>query len=116
MSDQPLLLDDLGYELQLLLGADEVVSFRETHDNAAASDAERFGNLVNYFKDSIYLDARNLLNAFTEHADTEIELLSVARLHYHEEPGAVHVYPLLPVPEGRAARTQLMEYIGSILR
>jgi acetyl esterase/lipase len=28
---------------------------------------------------------------------------------YHEEPGAIHVYPLLPVPEGRAAVRQLIE-------
>lgn len=27
---------------------------------------------------------------------------------YHEEPGAIHVYPLLPVPEGRSARRALL--------
>ena len=35
------------------------------------------------------------------------------RLDYHEEPGAVHVYPLLPVPEGRAARRKLADHVAS---
>ncbi|ORJ63841.1 hypothetical protein [Mycobacterium simiae] len=64
MSGDPLRLEDLAYELRLLLGADALVACIE-------ADA-RFGNLVNYFKDSAYLHARNLLNALTEHADTEV--------------------------------------------
>jgi hypothetical protein len=64
MSGDPLRLEDLAYELRLLLGADALVAFIE-------ADA-RYGNLVNYFKDSAYLHARNLLNALTEHADTEV--------------------------------------------
>ncbi|MFS0899883.1 alpha/beta hydrolase fold domain-containing protein [Mycolicibacterium litorale] len=42
--------------------------------------------------------------------------MPAGRLRYHEEPGAVHVYPLLPVPEGRAARTELISHIRSTLR
>ena len=72
MTDQPVALKDSGYELQLLLGAAEIVSFVEAYDNAAASDADKFGNLVNYFKDSIYLHGRNLLNALTNEYMTEI--------------------------------------------
>lgn len=34
---------------------------------------------------------------------------------YHEEPGAIHVFPLLPVPEGRAARPVLIEQIRRLL-
>ena len=30
---------------------------------------------------------------------------------YREEPGALHVYPLLPTPEGRRARDELVEHI-----
>jgi acetyl esterase/lipase len=37
------------------------------------------------------------------------------RLRYHEEPGAVHVYPLLPVPEGRAARVQMVGRIAALI-
>jgi monoterpene epsilon-lactone hydrolase len=36
-------------------------------------------------------------------------------LRYHEQPGAVHVYPLLPAPEGRAARRELIAHIGAAL-
>jgi acetyl esterase/lipase len=33
------------------------------------------------------------------------------RLTYHEEPGAIHVYPLLPVPEAKPARHALLGHI-----
>ncbi|MBG0564463.1 alpha/beta hydrolase [Actinoplanes aureus] len=32
-------------------------------------------------------------------------------LTYHEEPGALHVYPLLPVPEAKAGRRAIVEHI-----
>ncbi|OBI22138.1 esterase [Mycobacterium sp. E2327] len=31
------------------------------------------------------------------------------RIDYHEQPGLVHVYPLTPTPEGRAAREVIVE-------
>jgi acetyl esterase/lipase len=34
-------------------------------------------------------------------------------LDYHEEPGAQHVYPLLPTAEGAAARTLITALVGS---
>jgi acetyl esterase/lipase len=37
------------------------------------------------------------------------------RVTYHEEPGAVHVYPLLPVPEGKAARRELVAHVKSVM-
>jgi acetyl esterase/lipase len=33
------------------------------------------------------------------------------RITYHEEPGAIHVYPLLPVPEAKPARHALLTHI-----
>jgi hypothetical protein len=75
MADQSVLLKDLGYELQLLLGADEIVRFIEAHDTSVGVDADKFGNLVNYFKDSIYVHARNLLNALTNGYPTEIDVI-----------------------------------------
>lgn len=33
-------------------------------------------------------------------------------VEYHEEPGLLHVYPLTPTPEGRAARRIIVERIG----
>jgi monoterpene epsilon-lactone hydrolase len=38
-----------------------------------------------------------------------------ATLTYHEEPGAIHVYPLLPVPEARAGRTAIVNHIRATL-
>jgi monoterpene epsilon-lactone hydrolase len=38
-------------------------------------------------------------------------LAAAGEVTYHEEPGAIHVYPLLPVPEGRAARSVLVEQV-----
>jgi acetyl esterase/lipase len=34
-------------------------------------------------------------------------------LDYHEQPGAQHVYPLLPTTEGAAARTLITAPVGS---
>lgn len=43
-------------------------------------------------------DTRLLRDSIAEHGEVT----------YHEEPGALHVFPLLPVPEGRRARTVLI--------
>lgn len=37
-------------------------------------------------------------------------------ISYHEEPGAIHVYPLLPVPEGRRARREIIAGIRASLQ
>ena len=34
----------------------------------------------------------------------------------HEEAGAIHVYPLLPVPEGRVARRELVARVTGSLQ
>jgi monoterpene epsilon-lactone hydrolase len=36
-------------------------------------------------------------------------------VNYVEQPGAIHVYPLLPVPEGRAAREYVVARAGAAL-
>jgi acetyl esterase/lipase len=38
-----------------------------------------------------------------------------AKVTYHEEPDAIHVHPLLPVPEGRAARPVLIDHVRRCL-
>lgn len=45
------------------------------------------------------------------------DLLTAAgvEVRYVEEPGAIHVYPLLPVPEGRAARRAMAARAGAAL-
>lgn len=37
------------------------------------------------------------------------------RISYHEQRGAIHVYPLLPVPEARPARHALLGHIATVL-
>ncbi|RFZ65615.1 hypothetical protein DE4576_03384 [Mycobacterium marinum] len=65
-------LKDLAHELRQLLGAYEIMRYIEDHDSRCQNDADKFGNIVNYFKDSVYLHSRNLLNALTNKIETEI--------------------------------------------
>ncbi|HEY7053281.1 MAG TPA: alpha/beta hydrolase fold domain-containing protein [Mycobacterium sp.] len=37
------------------------------------------------------------------------------KITYHEQPGAVHVYPLLPLPEGRAARRDMVAHVRTVI-
>ncbi|MDT5013373.1 MAG: epsilon-lactone hydrolase [Mycobacterium sp.] len=37
------------------------------------------------------------------------------RVEYHEQPGGLHVYPLLPVPEGRAARKDVLGHVRTAM-
>lgn len=55
-------IDDLQYELRLLLGAAKIASILEK----TAS-----GNVINYAKDSVYLHARNLYNFFSGNATND---------------------------------------------
>lgn len=43
------------------------------------------------------------------------DLLGPGRCSYHEVPGALHVHPLLPVPEGRAARAEIRAFVRETL-
>lgn len=65
-------LVDLRYELQLLLGAKEIIEYINSWDSRAISDSQRFGNIVNYYKSCAYLHMRNLFNVLTREAATEI--------------------------------------------
>jgi hypothetical protein len=76
MNERLQALKDFGYELRMLLGADGIVKLIEQNDCESASDADKFGNIVNYFKDSVYLHSRNLLNALTNGYETEIGEIS----------------------------------------
>jgi acetyl esterase/lipase len=51
-------------------------------------------------RDILNPDARSLADKATA-AGVDVD--------YHEQPGLVHVYPLTPTPEGRAARTLIVE-------
>ncbi|MFJ2821214.1 alpha/beta hydrolase fold domain-containing protein [Streptomyces toxytricini] len=55
-------------------------------------------------RDVLATDSRELVRRARE-AGAEVEL--------HEEAGLLHAYPLLPVPEGRAARDRIVELVRS---
>jgi acetyl esterase/lipase len=55
-------------------------------------------------RDVLATDSRELVRRARE-AGAEVEL--------HEEAGLPHAYPLLPVPEGRAARDRIVELVRS---
>lgn len=42
--------------------------------------------------------------------------LGTGRITYHEQPGAIHVYPLLPVPEAKPARRGLLSHIDALVK
>lgn len=47
--------------------------------------------------------------------DTRLLRDRLPQVSYHELPGAIHVVPILPVPEGRAARGEMIEWMGERL-
>src|ERR1035438_6542060 len=91
---RPLKLDDLKYELQLLLGADAIVGIIEEWDKNHRKDKDKFGNIVNYYKDSVYLHSRNLLNVLTNEYSTEIGNIpaEITSELYREWKGALERY------------------------
>jgi hypothetical protein len=69
---RPHKLKNIEYELHLLFGADLIITEIEKNDTVINEDRNRFGNIINYFKDSIYLHTRNLFNLLTNEGLTEI--------------------------------------------
>jgi acetyl esterase/lipase len=51
----------------------------------------------------VFSKTRDLLNPDARRLVARAARAGVT-VEYHEAPGMVHVYPLLPIPEGRAAR------------
>ncbi|MGN6251435.1 MAG: alpha/beta hydrolase fold domain-containing protein [Marmoricola sp.] len=47
--------------------------------------------------------------------DTRLLRDALPDVRYHELPGAIHVVPLLPVPEGRVAREEMIAWMGDRL-
>uniref|UniRef100_A0AAU3GSM1 Alpha/beta hydrolase n=1 Tax=Streptomyces sp. NBC_01401 TaxID=2903854 RepID=A0AAU3GSM1_9ACTN len=54
---------------------------------------------------AVHLHGGAWINEITGHHWKLIAHLAAAAVH--EAPGMVHVYPLLPIPEGRAARAAM---------
>ncbi|GFG65329.1 esterase [Mycobacterium kubicae] len=57
---------------------------------------------------TIFTGTRDLLNP-DAHVLAEQTRAAGVSVEFHEEPGLLHVYPLMPTPEGRAARAVIVE-------
>src|SRR5699024_10313373 len=72
--------------------------------NPFLGDAGSVGRLI------VFSGTRDLLNPdtrlFVQRATEE-----GADIEYHEQPGHLHVYPLLPTPEGRKARRRIVSAV-----
>ncbi|OBH34492.1 hypothetical protein A5692_12995 [Mycobacterium sp. E342] len=71
-----------------------------------------FGALHNLPPIDLYVGDRDIFVADCRRLRDSI---GTGRIAYHEQPGAIHVYPLLPVPEAKPARRSLLSYIDAAL-
>ena len=71
-----------------------------------------FGRLDNLPPMEIYVGHRDILMPDCRRLS---ELVGPARSTCHLQAGALHVYPLLPVPEGRHARRRLISRIAYVM-
>lgn len=71
-----------------------------------------FGALHNLPPIDLYVGDRDIFLADCRRLR---DTVGADRMTYHEQPGAIHVYPLLPVPEGKAARRILLGNIAGKL-
>lgn len=71
-----------------------------------------FGVLHNLPPVDLYIGDRDIFLADCRRLRDSI---GCDRITYHEQPGAIHVYPLLPVPEAKPARHALLHHIDTAL-
>ncbi|BBX41665.1 alpha/beta hydrolase fold domain-containing protein [Mycobacterium simiae] len=71
-----------------------------------------FGALDNLPPIDLYIGDRDIFVADCRRLRDSI---GTSRITYHEQPGAIHVYPLLPVPEAKPARRALFSHIDAAL-
>ncbi|MET0700352.1 MAG: alpha/beta hydrolase fold domain-containing protein [Mycobacterium sp.] len=68
-----------------------------------------FGNSAGLPPVDLYVGTRDI---FMPDCRLLRDQLGEGAIRYHEEPGAIHIYPLLPVPEGRRARLSLLAHMA----
>lgn len=71
-----------------------------------------FGALQNLPPIDLYIGDRDIFVADCRRLRDSI---GAGRITYHEQPGAIHIYPLLPVPEAEPARRALLSHIDAAL-
>lgn len=88
----------------------EMWAGEDVHDpvlNPFLGDLTGLGRLV------VFSGTRDILNPDTRHFVDAARAAGV-EVTYFEEQGQIHVYPLLPTVEGRAARRQVVEAVRQI--
>lgn len=71
-----------------------------------------FGALHNLPPIDLYIGDRDIFLADCRQLRDSI---GTGGITYHEQPGAIHVYPLLPVPEAKPSRRALLGHIDAAL-
>lgn len=71
------------------------------------------GDLAGLGPLTVFSGTRDILNPDARLLAEKAAAAGVA-IDYHEQPDLVHVYPLTPTPEGRAARAIIIEKIGGV--
>jgi hypothetical protein len=90
-------IEDLKYELHLLLGAAQIVEALEEFNK---NNPDTIGNLINYFKDSAYIHTRNLYNFFAADTKNDAKVTQYINNHlfnlalYQTWIGALHDHVL----------------------
>jgi acetyl esterase/lipase len=96
------------------LGVDGIRVFVEYwRDNLAISDplvSPLAADLTGLGPLTVFSGTRDILNPDTRLLIDKATTAGID-VEYHEEEGLVHVYPLTPTPEGRAARAILVEHL-----
>ncbi len=100
------------------LGQPGIRVFAERWRGALALDdpliSPIYGELGGLGPITVFTGTRDILNPDARVLAARAEAAGVA-LDFHEKPGLVHVYPLLPTVEGRAARRLIIDQIRAAL-
>lgn len=71
-----------------------------------------FGNMDGLGPLTVFVGTRDITHPDCELLVSKAQAAGVHTI-FHQAPGMVHLYPLLPIPEGRAARRTMAEILGS---
>ncbi len=98
----------LFYELRMLLGAASMCILAEEND---------WGNATNFFKDSVYIHARNLYSFFTDRTRDDVSIqdfgLNCVYSGLYDDKREALNRRVMHISPGRPTRNETVEPIGS---
>lgn len=98
----------LFYELRMLLGAAKMCTLAEENG---------WGNATNFFKDSVYIHARNLYSFFTDRTRDDVSIqdfgLSCMYSELYDEKREGLNRRVMHISPGRPTRNETVEPVGS---